>query len=60
MRISDAACKIACPHTNIESFALMSNGLAINCKCLINDFAKPFCVWTWATGCSILIPIDMQ
>ena len=42
MCASDAACKIACPHTDVESLALISNGLAINCKRFINNSAKPF------------------
>jgi len=60
MRINVAACKIACPHAYIGSFDFISNGLAINWRRLINDSVRPLCVWICATGCSTLIPIDMQ
>ena len=42
MRFNIAACKIACPQDEIGSLDFISNGLAINCRCLINDLARPF------------------
>ena len=35
---------IACPQAEISNFVLISIGLAISYKRLINDFARPFCV----------------
>jgi hypothetical protein len=58
--ISTAACNMVCPHIEDGRLHFISNGLAISYNLLINNSAKPFCVCTWATGCSTLIPIDVQ
>ena len=58
--ISAAACNMVCLHAEDGRLHFISNGLAISCNLLINDSAKPFCVCTWVTGCSTLIPIDKQ
>ena len=60
MRINNAACRIACPKVETRSLDFISNGLTINFRRLIRDSARPFYVWTWATGCSTSMPIDMQ
>ena len=60
MRTSVAACKIACPQIEIGNFVIINKGLAINWRRLINDSAKLFLVWTSATGCSTVIPVDKQ
>ena len=53
MLINIATCKIAFSQEDIDSFDLMSNGLAINLKSLISDFASSFCIWTCSRGCLI-------
>ena len=60
MRTSVAACKIACPQIEIDNFVLINKGLAINRRHLNNDYAKSFWLWTCATGCSTVIPVDKQ
>ena len=58
--INDDAYRIACPHTDGGNFEFNNNGPAISYNLLINDSARPFCVWTCGTECSTSIPIDKQ
>jgi len=59
MRINIAACKIAYPKVAIGKLAIISNDLTTSFRRFINDYASPFWIWTYATGCSTSIPIDI-
>ena len=60
MQANDPACNIACPQAKTSNFVFVSKGRAIIWSLLINDYAKPFWVYVWATWYSTSIPIDMQ
>ena len=60
MQINAAACKTTLSHTEIGSFVLIINGLAIKWRRLISNSTKLFYVCTCVTGCSTTIPIDIQ
>jgi len=58
--INNATCKIAYLQVAIGILALISNSLATNFRRFNNDFTSLFWVWTYATGYSTSIPIDIQ
>ena len=54
------AWSIAWTQTDVGSFTLKSKECTMRWSLLIKDYAKPFCVCTWAIGCSIEIPTNIQ
>ena len=51
---------MAYPHAFIGNFDVIRSGRAMSCNLFMNDSASPFCVWTYGTKYSILIPTASQ
>ena len=60
MRANDAICNIACHEAETGNFVFINKGWVIIWTPLINDSAKSFSVYVWATRYSTSIPINMQ